>query len=54
MATQAKSRVKSTHGNTLYNGTKQGIKADRPALDGEKICSHHIIATPQKDLNLVV
>jgi hypothetical protein len=35
MATQAKSRIKSAHGNTLYDGTKQGVKVDRPVPQGE-------------------
>jgi hypothetical protein len=35
MATQAKSRIKSAHGNTLYNGMKQGVKANRPVPHGE-------------------
>jgi hypothetical protein len=35
MATQAKSRVNPAYGNTLYNGTKQGVEVDRPVPQSE-------------------
>ena len=43
MATRAKSPVKSAYGNTLYNGTKQGVKVDHPVPQGEDRFSlyHH-------------
>jgi hypothetical protein len=48
MATQAKSLVKSTQDNTLYNGTQQGVKVDRPVPQGEDRFSLYHYDTARK------